>query len=475
MVTKHQFRLLGTEEIMATRKVRWSILAMVGALTLASCATGSSTTTDDDVSYDPDAALSGDLSIMGFGASDEVATTRLERTEEVLGADVKVSLVEGDLDIQQFLSAVAAGDPPELVYADRAQIGSFAARGAIIPLDKCISGEDIDTEQYRDPAIDQVTFNDSIYGIPEFNQIQVTMANTTLLEAAGVTLDDVNGSDWAAVSDANQKLAVSNGGVKVIGVDPKLPEFLPLWAAGNGGALLSDDGKTAQLADPAVVEALEFGVGLYDAQGGFAAVKAFRDSADFFGAGNQFATNTLGAMPMEQWYINVLNDVSPDATISFDTVRDTHGKPLAFASGSAWAIPAGSDNPAAACRFARTMTEVDAWLAAAQARIDIRTEEGKPFTGILTGNETADEQVRALVQPTGSAQWDSAIKATYEANDNTFTLPPNPADAEFKTIWQDAVNRVLNGQDTAQAALEDANDKAQEALDKAWADIENKG
>jgi multiple sugar transport system substrate-binding protein len=454
---------------------RWPALAVVGVLALTSCATGSSTTTDDNVSYDADAELSGELSIMGFGAGDEVATARLERTEEILGSDVDVSLIEGDLDIQQFLSAVAAGDPPELVYADRTQIGSFAARGAIIPLDKCISGEDIDTGQYRAPAIDQVTFSDSLYGIPEFNQVQVTMANTSLLEAAGLTIADVNGSDWAAVTDASEKLAVTDGGISVIGFDPKLPEFLPLWAAGNGGALLSDDGKTAQLDDPAVVEALEFGVGIYEDQGGFSAVKAYRDSADFFGAGNQFATNTLGAMQMEQWYINVLNDVSPDATITFDTVRDTQDQPMAFAGGSAWAIPAGSDNPAAACRFARTMTEVDAWMAAAQARIDIRAEEGKPFTGILTGNEVADEKVHALVESTGSAQWDSAIEAMYEANENTFAMPPNPADAEFKTIWQDAVNRVLNGQDTASDALADANTKAQEALDKAWADIEDKG
>jgi multiple sugar transport system substrate-binding protein len=460
---------------MAKFSFRWPAIAIVGMLTLASCATGSSTTTDDNVSYDPDATLSGELSVMGFGAGDEVGSSRLERTEEILGSDVEVSLIEGDLDIQQFLSAVAAGDPPELVYADRTQIGSFAARGAIIPLDKCIEGENVDTEQYRVPAIDQVTFNDSIYGIPEFNQIQVTMANTSLLDAAGLTVADVNGSDWAAMTAANEKLAVTEGGVSVIGVDPKLPEFLPLWSAANGAALLSDDGKTAQLDDPAVIEALEFAVGLYEAQGGFSAVKAYRDSADFFGAGNQFATNTLGAMPMEQWYINVLNDVSPDATISFDTVRDTQGNSLAFAGGSAWAIPAGSANPAAACRFAKTMTEVDAWMAAAQARIDLRTEEGKPFTGILTGNEVADEKVQELVSSTGSPQWDSAIAAMYEANENTFALPPNPADAEFETIWQDAVNRVLNGQDTAADSLADANTKAQEALDEAWADIESKG
>ena len=134
---------------------------------------------------------------------------------------------------------------------------------------------------------------------------------------------------------------------------------LPLWAKANGADLISADGRTAQLDDPKVVEALEWTVSIYDDQGGFSAVKAYRDSADFFGSGNQFATGVLGAMPMEQWYVNVLADVSADAPMAFDTVRDRDGNTLAYASGSAWAIPVGSDNPAAACRWARVMTSTD--------------------------------------------------------------------------------------------------------------------
>ena len=36
----------------------------------------------------------------------------------------------------------------------------------------------------------------------------------------------------------------------------------------------------------------------------------------------------------------------------------------------------------------------------------------------------------------------------YEANDNTVSLPANPADAEFEQAMQDAVNSVLNGEAT---------------------------
>ncbi len=118
------------------------------------------------------------------------------------------------------------------------------------------------------------------------------------------------------------------------------------------------------------------------------------------------------------------------------------------------------------------MTEVDSWIAAAQARLDLRNKEGTAFTGVLTGNAVADDQIRAMVT-SGGEPWDSGVKAMYEANDNTFSLPANPADAEFKTIWQDAVNRVLNGQDDPKTALDAAQKEAQSALDKAWASMED--
>ena len=443
--------------------------ACLSLLALSACAQGSSDDNESEPSsFDPDASFSGTISAMGFGAGDEIATTRMDLAEKSLGG-AKVKLIEGDLDIQAFLTSVASGDAPDLVYANRDQIGTFASRGAIIPLTDCIEGEGIDTDQYDDSALAQVTFEDDVYGIPEFNQVQLTQANADLLDQAGLTIEDVDGHDWDAVTNAASELySAPDGKLEVIGYDSKLPEFLPLWAHANGVDILSEDGRTAQLNDPAVVEALEWAVGIYDEQGGFPKVKAYRDSADFFGEGNQFATNTLGAMPMEQWYLNVVNDVSPDAPMAYSPVMDREGNPIAYSSGSAWAIPKGSPNPEAACRFAKEMTTVDSWVAAAQARLDLRNKDGKPFTGVLTGNDEADAEIQAMTTATEDP-WKTGVEAMYQANDNTFALPPNPADAEFKTAWQDAVNRVLNGQQDPQEALDQAQEEAQAVLDEAWA------
>lgn len=446
-------------------------LAAAGLL-LSGCAVGTGGQAGDtDAEYDPGAELSGQMTIMGFGGEDEVGTARMEMAEAELG-DVEVDLIKGELDIQQFLSSVAAGEPPTLLYADRDQIGSLAARGAIISLEDCIDGEGIETGEFVESALDQVTLDGTVYGIPEFNSVQLTMANQQLLDAAGLTIEAVNGSDREAMSQAAGALVQREGdNVTVIGVDSKLPEFLPLWVGAANGSVLSEDGRTAQLDSAEAVEALEWAAGIYESQGGFPAIKATRDSADFFGAGNQFATNTLGAMPMEQWYLNVLNEVSPDAPMAFDTVRTTDGAPTAYATGSAWAIPSGSDNPDAACRWARVMISVDAWMAAADARLALREEDDLPFTGILTGNTVADEQIQGMTTA-DEEPWASGVAAMYEANENTFSLPANPADAEFEDAMFEAVNSVLNGEAEPADALAEAQETAQAALDEGWAELE---
>lgn len=447
-------------------------------LLLTGCATGSQPQVEEPSQnqFPADAEVTGELNIMGFNAdADEVARTRADLGEKAIDP-ATVKAVEGELDVQQFLSAVAAGDAPDLIYANRDQLGTFAARKAIMPLDQCIAGESIALADFREPAVNQVTFNDQVYGIPEFNQVQIVMANRELLEQAGLDTSDVDGSDWAAVTEANKLLMKEKGSKpSVIGFDSKLPEFLPLWAKANGADLISADGRTAQLNDPKVVQALEFGIGIYKDQGGFGSVKAFRDSADFFGKGNQFATSVLGAMPMEQWYVNILNDVSPQAPMAFDTVKSTAGEPLSYGSGSAWAIPAAGKNPQAACRYIKTMTETPSWLAAAEARATQREKDNKPFTGLFTANQQADEQIKAKYVDSSDAlksPWKEAVAASYEANDASFSLPANPADAEFKQAWLDAVNRVLNGKATAAESLETAQQEAQRALDKAWQSLE---
>jgi len=195
------------------------------------------------------ASISGTLTSMGISATgDEIATTRLNYfTQSYPGVELQFS--EGGFDAQQFLTAIASGNPPDLVRMDSQTLGTYAASGQLMPLTDCIA--DIDWSQYRPVVADQMKLNGVVYGIPEFFNTLQLIVNTKAVSDAGLTLDDISTTDWTKLADLNTKLTVGTGNsLTRMGFDSKLPEFLPLWAKANGADLLSADGKTAMLNDP---------------------------------------------------------------------------------------------------------------------------------------------------------------------------------------------------------------------------------
>jgi len=408
------------------------------------------------------------MTTSGFGLGDEIATTRVDRFKKAY-PDVRLKVIEGSFDPQPFLSAVASGNPPDAVYMDREVLGTYAARGALQPLDDCVDSSGIALDDFRAPAVDQLRLNDKLYGIPEFYDVRVLMINTKALQSAGVQPSDVSTTDWSTLSSLQRRLTERSGGkLQRIGFDPKLPEFLPLWAKANGASLLSDDGRTAQLDDPKVVQALQLGSSLVEETGGYGAFKAFRDGWDFFGAKNQFQTDQVAVSPMEDWYLSVLADVSPKAPLATAKFTDRQGNPVTFATGNAWAIPKGAKNATAACAFIKTMTDKATWVAAAKAKAAAAAKDGTAYTGTFTANQAADDIIfRDVWKPSGNASLDQGVRTVLDAQGSAFTTPASPAASEVKDAWFGAVNDVLGGKATPAKALADAQQKAQAALDKA--------
>lgn len=450
---------------MSNRRTKFAATAAILALTLTGC--GGVGADDDDDSGSKGKAVT--LQSMGFGAGDEIAKVRYDEASKAISPST-VKLSENAFDPQQFLSAVAAGSPPDLVYMGRQVIGTYAAKGNLMPLNDCIKDENIDMAQYRAPAVTEVTLNGKVYGLPEFYTNRVVLINNAALKDVGVDPASVSTRDWAALADLTRKLTKKNakGKLSRIGFDPKIPEFLPMWARANGVSLISDDGKTANLADPKLVEALDYTVDLINDQGGWGKFKAFRDSWDFFGGKNQFAKNQIGIMPMEDWYLNVLGENSPDIEITAVPFTGVDGQTVDFASGQAWVIPAASKNKDVACKFIKAMTDSKSWVKAAEARAKARAAEKKPYTGTYTGNVVADKTIFGeLLKPSGNASLDAAVQVVLKAQESAVTHPASPAGEEFLKAWEAAVNRVLSGDQTPAEALAQAQEEAQKALDAA--------
>ncbi|MBA2272365.1 MAG: extracellular solute-binding protein [Actinobacteria bacterium] len=413
--------------------------------------------------------LEGELTVWGFGTDDVIGASRIEQFERAY-PNVTVKLTPGEFDNQKFLSAVASGTPPDVIHIDRTIVGSFAARGALIPLGDYIEATNLDTRIFYDSAIEQVTVDGSIYGIPQFSNVVVAIINNTAMKEARLKVADVDFSDWAGLQKLNEQLSKADAGkVLRVGFDAGLPGFTPFWGASNGGAILSEDGTESLLDSPEVIAAVDFAAKTRDPVGGQEKYLGFSQSWDFFGSNNMYVRNQVGVGLFEQWYVGVLGDVSPDVDI---TVRPftTHegGEEISYSNGLAWAIPEEAGDTDAAFEFMKFMTATDTWVAAAEAsRKDIEGKGGV-YTGTYTANEEADRRIfKEIYEPTGNKSFDDAVEVILDAQEAAVSTPPSAAGEEVKRAWEDAANKVLLDELSAEEAMMEADEIAQRALDEA--------
>ncbi|GLW20745.1 sugar ABC transporter substrate-binding protein [Microbispora amethystogenes] len=408
------------------------------------------------------------LTTMGFGFPDEIATTRADAFKKA-HPEVKLTVNQGQFDEQAFLSAVASGNPPDVVYLDRQLIGTYAARGAIQPLDDCVAKEGIPMSDFYPAAQQQVKLNGKWYAVPEFYTSIILLVNDKAAKEAGADPKSIDTSDWDALAALAKRMnKVSGGKIRRFGFYPKLPEFLPLWAKANGADLLSADGRTSRLDDPKVAEALGYAQGLLKDQGGWTRLKAFTDTFDYFGEKNPIAEDQIGMMLTEQFLVTSLASTSPDAKITVLPFKDRQGNPVTMVGGNGWAVPKGAKHPDVACQWIKAMTSADTWIAAAKARAAKRAQEGRPYPGTFTANAKADQAIFSqIVKPSGHKPYDDATKTILDVQEKGFVVPQSPAAAEFRTAWIDAATRVMQGRQDAKAALSQAHQEAVKALQAA--------
>lgn len=414
------------------------------------------------------AAADRTLNIYGMGGRDDVAQGRLDYAAAQLGSSVEVSNPVGGFNDQAFLAQLAAGNVPDLVYLGRSSVGTYAAKRAFLPLTSCIKSESINTKDYRQAALKEVTYKGALYALPEFtNQITI-LVNNAVLRDAGVAPGDVQTTNWKKLRQANRKLLkIENGKLTRIGFDPKIPEFFPLWVKWFGKDLVSKDGLKAQLNSREAVAALAYTVSLINDHGGWNKFKAFRDTFDFFGAQNPFKQNQIAAMPFESFIYNVFADNSPNIELDSKFFTNRKGGPITLFSGNGWAIPRGSKDPDLACKFAKAMTSVEAWKKVAKARFDLRKRQNRAFTGLYTANTKADIAVyEDIYQPMGRKAFDDAVTILVRSPRYGFAIPLSPASAEIRQAYLDGINRVLNGQQSPRQALDQAQKEAQDAINK---------
>jgi multiple sugar transport system substrate-binding protein len=414
-----------------------------------------------------DTKSAGTLDIYGYGPGDDVQENRATyAASQVSGVTIKREAP--GFDDQAFLTRLASGDVPDLVRMGRPSLAFYAAKGVIQPVNSCVSPAL--AKQYRAGALKAMTWKGKLYGLPEFTNQVTLVVNKSALAASGVSLGQVQMKNLGQLLRTAKKLTTYDSGGKLtrIGFDPKIDSGFgfPLWVKYFGGTIISKDGLHAQINTAAARKALNFTTAVINAEGGWSKFVAYRNTFDFFGGGNPLLKDQLGFWPMESFIYNVFANNTPKQGVAARYFTNQKGGPITFFSGNGWAIPKASKNFDAACAYMKAVTSVDAWMVAGTKRAAARKAAGQSFTGLYTANAVADKKLfEDVYHSTGSSDYDDAVKYLVNAPKYGFELPPTPAGAQFANAYNSAVQRVLTGQQSIAAALKQAQDEAQKAID----------
>ncbi len=415
------------------------------------------------------AKASGTLNAWGFNNTDDVGKARLAYAKSQLKG-VTIKLDQTAFDAQKFTTRVASGQVPDVVQMDASYVDTYAAQGLIMPLDQCYAVHKVTpTTEFYPQVVDYIKYSGKVYAVPQFYQPPAIILNERVMKAAGVTDADIDTSKPDTLIAAVKKMTVlSNGKPTRIGFDAQATGQAYLWVLGQGGRLVDAKGKPT-LSDPANAKGLDLLKRIYDAEGGYAKVKSFADTFDFFGAKNQFVKDQVGAEVDAQWYVNVLTPYVKQVQLGAVPFKDPSGNAYTTSGGTAFVIPAGAKNKDAACSWMIALTSDPAWIAAEKARqATLAKTPGAINTGLFTGNPTADQRIRSeYVKPSGNAGFDQTIATFYSILPSGKSYGASPAGQQIQTALANAITAVLLGQKDATQALADAQKSAERAYQQA--------
>lgn len=408
------------------------------------------------------------LRVWGYGLDDTRAKARVAAFTKN-NPNITIEPVGGTLNTQQLLTAVASGDPPEVVNVDRVQTGSWAGRNAIDPLDDLISRDKFDFSQFYPFLADQVKYKNQVYGIPQFVNVDFLFMNLDVLKEGNIDPASIDPGNWQQLQDIGAKLAkVSGDKTERTGFDTKAQDGrLWYWAWANGVDLISADGTKAQFNDPKVVEALTWAKETVDKQGGEKARAAFQQAQNFFSPQNPVLIGQIGMTLYEQWLIGVMK-VNPNANFRTMLPRKHNSQDnLTLASGQAFAIPKGiqGEMREAAWAFIKGMTSTEAWVAGENATAAGNKEKSEPYHPTITGNINADQEAWTKIYSGISAGYDETVKLFPEALKAAKFPYSGPVAAQIADLVKANINDALQGVRTPQEALDDLQEKAQQEID----------
>jgi multiple sugar transport system substrate-binding protein len=361
--------------------------------------------------------------------------------------EVKTNIMPWDTLYQKVLTAVSGNDGPDIVAMSASRMPQFADEGMFMPVDDYYEDADNDTDALAEAAVEASMYDGKNYGVPVNYAPMMMYYNKDIFTAAGLdpeapptTWDEFAAMVPQLTKDDNgdgkpEQYAIALADHETVPIFPSLP-----W--GTGGGIVSEDGSTSMLGDPATIEALEFWVGLVKDQQASPVGLSGADADKLFQTGKA-----------------AIEIVGPWMTTGFDEAGLNYGLVKPFAGPADDAVLADVVSMGVPASASDEVKE-----AAYDFFAFWNSQEGQ----ITWANGSGFPPTRADVADQVTESPYPAIFGAPEVAENARVLMPGIAAGGpiLENIFTPALQRALNGEGTVAEVFGKASEEVQAELDK---------
>ncbi len=364
-------------------------------------------------------APEGDIQVWAMGTEGENLDVLADAfMEEFPDVSVEVTAVPWDAAHERLVTAIAAGDVPDVSMIGTTWMGEFATMGGLAP-----TPESIDPAQFFEGAWNTTVVDGVSYGVPWYVETRLVYYRTDLAEEGGFNQAPAT---WEELTQLAQ--ATVDGGAEFgIGLQPggigAWQTFMPFFWQAGGEIVDADNNFT--LDSEACVEAMAF----YDSffEDGLA-----QPTVSDLPVENRFADGAVGSFISGPWHIGLVTDAGADPETWTVAHQPTAEAGTSFVGGSNIAVFEQADNQAAGWAFIEFLSRPEVqvmWyetvsdLPSVQAAWDDPTLAEDP---LLTA---FGEQLEDAKAPPAIATWEQVATAIDSQIEQVVVGDASPEDA----------------------------------------------
>lgn len=401
------------------------------------------------------------------------------------GWRVVTSLYIDGKNTQQLMTAIAGGDPPDIIQQDRFTVGEWASRGAFLSLDEHLqrsvqqeaaTGEQaVRQDHFYQSCWAEAAYEGKTYAIPFSSDNRALYYNEDLLRKAGYV--DARGAvvpprNWTELREYTKRLTTydDDGRLATLGFAPNYGNsWLYMYGWLNGGQFMSDDGRTVRLDSIEIVEALQYMVDLYDLVGGIEEVDRLVGAV----SGIEFDPFATGKVAMKidgVWVLNALAEYHPHMRFGVAPPPAPEGKAsVSWSGGYSYVIPKTCKQADTAFDLIRFLVSDEGWEISNNVNRQYATSKGRGYIPAMTALPHINERLYGdtfIGDPNIPTRVSESLSVFLDLMSSAKFRPVTPVGS---LLWDEhvrAINQALRADADPQETLARGNRLVQDRLDQ---------